>query len=134
MKVILVKDVKGHGKKGEIIDFNLGFANHLIRSGQAIVVSDENLKRLDEQKKQAQLEEERHIQEMKDLKKKIDETPIKIGVKIGVEGKIFGTVSMKQVCDAFQKTGHQRLGGNTLRFRSDLLRDEYDEFPVDCSG
>ena len=44
--------------EGEIIDFNLGFANHLIRSGQAIVVSDENLKRLDEQKKQAQLEEQ----------------------------------------------------------------------------
>lgn len=120
MKVILVKDVKGHGKKGEIIDFNLGFANHLIRSGQAIVVSDENLKRLDEQKKQAQLEEERHIQEMKDLKKKIDETPIKIGVKIGVEGKIFGTVSMKQVCDAFQKTTGIALDKRKIKYKENI--------------
>ena len=120
MKVILIKDVKGHGKKGEIIDFNLGFANHLIRSGQAIVVSDENLKRLDEQKKQAQLEEERHIQEMKDLKKKIEETPIKIGVKIGVEGKIFGTVSMKQVCDAFQKATNVSLDKRKIKYKENI--------------
>lgn len=120
MKVILIKDVKGHGKKGEIIDFNLGFANHLIRSGQAIVVSDENLKRLDEQKKQAQLEEERHIQDMKELKKKIEETPIKIGVKIGVEGKIFGTVSMKQVCDAFQKATNIALDKRKIKYKENI--------------
>lgn len=131
MKVILIKDVKGHGKKGEIIDFNLGFANHLIRSGQAIVVSDENLKRLDEQKKQAQLEEERHIQDMKELKKKIEETPIKIGVKIGVEGKIFGTVSMKQVCDAFQKATNISLDKRKIKYKENISSLGTYDIPIE---
>ena len=57
---------------------------------------------------------------MKDLKKKIDETPIKIGVKIGVEGKIFGTVSMKQVCDAFQKTTGIALDKRKIKYKENI--------------
>ena len=120
MKVILIKDVKGHGKVGEIVDLNPGFANHLIRTDQAIVASNENLKRLDEQKKQAQLEEEKLIQEMKELKKKIEETPIKIGVKIGVEGRMFGTVSIKQVVDTFLKDTGIQLDKKKIKFKDNI--------------
>ena len=131
VKVILIKDVKGQGKSGEIVDVNLGYANHLIRTDQAIIVSDENLKRLDEQKKQAQLEEERLLQEMKELKKKIEETPIKIGVKIGVEGKMFGTVSIKQVVDTFFKETGIQLDKKKIKAKDVINTLGTYDLPID---
>lgn len=103
MKVILVKEVKGRGKRGDVIDLQPGFANHLVRSGQAIVASPENIKKLEQEKQQEAIAAEKHLQEMKELKKIVDSKTIKVSVKVGAEGRIFGTVSMKQVVDAFEK-------------------------------
>ena len=130
MKVILTKDVKGHGKRGEIIDFNLGFANHLIRSGQAIPVTNENLKLLDEQKKQAEFEEEKRVNEMKELKKLIEETPIKIGVKVGAEGKLFGSVSSKQIVDTFFKATGKTLNKQAIKLDKITALGTYN-IPID---
>ena len=103
MKVILIKEVKGRGKRGDIIDLQPGFANHLIRNGQAVIASAENLKTLEREKRENEIKAEKHLQEMKELKKLIEATPIKIGVRVGSEGKLFGSVSMKQVVDTFEK-------------------------------
>ena len=103
MKVILVKEVKGRGKRGDVIDLQPGFANHLVRSGQAIMASPENIKKLELEKQQEAIAAEKHLQEMKELKKIVDSKTIKVAVKVGAEGRIFGTVSMKQVVDAFEK-------------------------------
>lgn len=103
MKVILVKEVKGRGKRGDVIDLQPGFANHLVRSGQAIMASPENIKKLEQEKQQEAIAAEKHLQEMKELKKIVDSKTIKVAVKVGAEGRIFGTVSMKQVVDAFEK-------------------------------
>ena len=131
MKVILIKDVKGHGKKGEIIDFNLGFANHLIRSGQAIAVTDENLKRLDEQKKQAELEEEMKVAEMKELKKVIEETPIKLPVKVGSEGRLFGSINTKQIVDAFLKETGRQLNKQNIKLDKNINALGTYSIPID---
>lgn len=120
VKVILRKDVKGHGKADEIIDCNQGFANHLIRTDQAILATSENLKRLDEQKKQEQMAEEKHLQEMKELRVKIESTPIKIHVKTGLEGKMFGTVSIKQVVDTFLKETGVQLDKKNIKFKGTI--------------
>ena len=122
VKVILIKDVKNHGKKGEIVEFALGFANHLIRSGQAIAVTGENLKLLDEQKREQALMEEKHLQEMMELKKIIEETPIQIGVKVGTEGKIFGSVSTKQIVDAFQKATGKVLNKQNIKLDKNITK------------
>jgi len=103
MKVILIKEVKGRGKRGDIIDLQPGFANHLIRNGQAVIASAENLKTLEREKRESEIKAEKHLQEIKELKKLIEATPIKIGVRVGSEGKLFGSVSMKQVVDTFEK-------------------------------
>ena len=122
VKVILIKDVKNHGKKGEIVEFALGFANHLIRSGQAIAVTGENLKLLDEQKREQALMEEKHLQEMMELKKIIEETPIQIGVKVGTKGKIFGSVSTKQIVDAFQKATGKVLNKQNIKLDKNITK------------
>lgn len=131
MKVILIKDVKNHGKKGEIVDFALGFANHLIRSGQAIAVTDENLKRLDEQKKQQELEEERLVQEMTELKKVIEETPIRIAVKVGAEGKVFGSINTKQIVDAFEEATGKVLNKQKIKLDKNIASLGTYQIPIE---
>lgn len=100
MKVILIKDLKGKGKKDDIIEVAAGYGNNLVRSQIAVIASPENMKALDEKKHQEAIKEAELLQEMKNLKEKIEKTEVKIKVKVGKEGKLFGSVSSKQVADA----------------------------------
>jgi len=103
MKVILIKDVKGRGKKGDIIELAPGFGNHLVRTSFAIMATSENLKKIENTKQAAILEAEKLLNDMKELKMLIEQKEIKIVVKVGKEGKLFGSVSTKQVIETFEK-------------------------------
>jgi len=99
MKVILIKDVKGKGKEGEIIEVASGFANHLIRNKQAVLCTDDNLKEL---KKKNDIENQKALallEEMKKLKVFLEENPVTMQVKVNKEGKLFGHITSKQVVD-----------------------------------
>lgn len=120
MKVILDKEVKGRGKRGDIIDLSTGYANHLIRNKQAIIASPENLKKFENERKQEEIAAEKHLQEMKELKKIVDSKTIKVAVKVGAEGKIFGSVSMKQVVDAFEKETGIVLDKRKINFEGSI--------------
>ena len=100
MKVILIKDLKGKGKKDDIIEVAAGYGNNLVRNQIAVIASPENMKFLDEKKHLEAIKEAELLQEMKNLKEKIEKTEVKIKVKVGKEGKLFGSVSSKQVADA----------------------------------
>ena len=102
MKIILIKDLKGKGKKGDIIEVAAGYGNNLVRNNTAILASPENMQKLEEEKNQAMLREAELVQQMKELKEKIESTEVKISVKVGKEGKLFGSVSTKQITDAIQ--------------------------------
>ena len=101
MKVILIKEVKGRGKKGDVIELQPGFANHLIRTEQAIIGSPENLKKVEAEKREAEIQAEAHLQQMKELKKLIESKPIKIAAKIGDQGNMIGTITIKQDVEQF---------------------------------
>ena len=130
MKVILVKEVKGRGKKGDLIELQPGFANHLIRSGQAIMGSPENLKKQEEEKQQEAIAAEKHLQEMKELKKLVESKPIKVQVKIGAEGRLFGSVSMKQVVDAFEKETGISLDKRKINFEETITSLGTYDIPI----
>ncbi|MDD3958161.1 MAG: 50S ribosomal protein L9 [Candidatus Izemoplasmatales bacterium] len=104
MKVILLKDVKGKGKKNDVIEVASGYGNYLLTSKQAIEASQANIQALEEarevQKKQAVQE----LEEAKKLKTEIEAHPIKLYVKIGETGKLFGAISSKQIADEFKRT------------------------------
>ena len=72
MKVILLVDIKGKGKKDEIKDFANGQANFLIAHKQALLANDENLKKFAERKEQERLNELKHLEDMKELKKTLE--------------------------------------------------------------
>ncbi|MDD3191328.1 MAG: 50S ribosomal protein L9 [Bacilli bacterium] len=102
MKVILTANVKGKGKVNDIIDIPAGHANFLIRSGQAIEATIDNIKHLEFGKMVERQEAEKHLKEMQELKLKVESSPIQIGVRVGKAGKLFGSVSTKQIVDEFK--------------------------------
>jgi len=102
MKVILLKDVKDHGRSGDIVEEKIGFANHLIREGKAIMATTDNVKELETRKNKQAQEDANHFEQMKLLKLEIESKPINIYVKTGKDGKLFGSVSTKQVVDEYE--------------------------------
>lgn len=103
MKVILQKDIKNHGKKGEVVDVKPGFGNYLLSSGQAIEATPENIQSLEKERQKAKEEAEKHYEEMKTLKKRLDHRSVKVYAKIGDDGKMFGKITPKQIAEALEE-------------------------------
>lgn len=104
MKVILLKDVKGVGKKQEIVNVKDGYAsNYLIPHGLAIMQSDKALEILGEQK-QAQADEvERLKKEANETAKKLETITLEFTAKGSGDGRMFGSISTKQIAEALKE-------------------------------
>ncbi|HHZ17916.1 MAG TPA: 50S ribosomal protein L9, partial [Acholeplasmataceae bacterium] len=102
MKIILTKEVKGKGKAGDIIDIPAGHANFLIRTNQAVLATVDNIKQLEKKKREEKEAMEKHLNEMRELKTVIESRPVDIHVRVGKDGKLFGTVSTKQIADEYK--------------------------------
>lgn len=116
MKVILIADVKGKGKKGEVKEFQAGYANFLVKSGLAKVASDGNMKELEEQKAIEAEKEALHLKEMKELKQKIESSPVKIIVKVAADGHVLGTVTTKHIAEAVEKNVGAKIDKRKITF------------------
>lgn len=103
MKVILTKDHKKYGKKDDIIDVAAGFGNNLIRTGLAIFASPENIKNVEKQKAEENDAKNREIQQRKEEKEVIESKPIKLTVRVGKDGKLFGSITNKQIAEAIEQ-------------------------------
>ena len=104
MKVILLKDVKAQGKKGDVIDVNDGFAkNFLIKQGLAQPATTDSINSLNIKNaaiaRQKELEKQAAIKLAGELKGK----EVTVSIKMGDNGKIFGSVTAKEIADAFVK-------------------------------
>ncbi len=103
MKVILKKDVKNKGKKGEVIEVAPGYGNYLLTSKQAIEATPENMQIIEDEKNQLKAQEKAELEAMNELKQRIDYRAVKLPVKIGEKGKFYGKVSTKQIADALKQ-------------------------------
>ena len=107
MKVILIKDVKKQGKKDDIIEVSDGYANnYLIKNNLAIKYTSGSKQVLDKEIKNRQEQEEALIQELNKVKEKLEQEKIVFKTKSGKDGKIFGTISTKQIAEALHKKGY----------------------------
>ncbi len=102
VEVILLEDVKGKGKKDSIIKVANGYANYLFNSKLAIPATDENKKNLDAKKAEDEQIEQNKIKTHERLKKEIDGKSIDVYIKFGQDGKAFGHITTKQICDEFE--------------------------------
>ena len=104
MKVILKADIKGVGKKNEIINASDGYArNFLFPKQLAVEANTENLKKLQAQKESNQYKKDVEKEEAKKIAEKMSKIMVKINVKAGENGKIFGGVSSKEIADNLEK-------------------------------
>lgn len=120
MKVILIKDVKGKGKVDDVIDVPTGYANYLITSKQAIEATPDNLKQLENKLQKRQKEQEKLLQDMRNLKEIVEQKTITIAVKVGKEGKLFGSVSTKQIVEEFKAQHNIDLDKRKIIFDKDI--------------
>lgn len=104
MKVILTQDVKKVGKKGDLLEVKDGYAhNALIKKGLAV---EANAVNLNQRKLEQRAEDKRKQQELDDANKiaeTINDKEIKLAVKTGEGGKVFGSITSKEIAEEIQK-------------------------------
>ena len=104
MKVILMQDIKGVGKKDEVINASDGYArNFLFPKKLAVEANLENMGKLQNKKNAQKFQKEQEKKQAEELAKKIEGIILKIKVKAGENGKIFGGVSSKEISDTLEK-------------------------------
>ncbi len=106
MKVILQKDVKGTGKKGDIVNVADGYAkNFLLKNGYAVLANNSNLNDTLNQKVAKDYHKEQERLAAKALADKIEGKVITLKIKSGENGKIFGSITAKEIADELAKIG-----------------------------
>ena len=104
MKVILQQDVKGQGKKGQLIDVSDGYGrNFLLARKLAVLATPENLNTMKQQEKAKKAQQAAEKAEAEATAKKLEELTVKIVAKAGEGGRLFGAVTAKEVADALSK-------------------------------
>jgi ribosomal protein L9 len=103
MKIILTNDIKGKGKKGDVIEVATGYGNYLLTSKNAIKANTANLEALEKEKAVKLEKENKAYNKALILKEQIEKSPIKLYVKIGESGKLFGSINTKQIADELKK-------------------------------
>lgn len=106
MKVILIKDVKKQGKKGDIIEVKDGFGAFLIKNGDAVLATDGSLNRLSEEKILKEKEEEEKIQKANKIKNELEKIELEFRVKTGEHDRVFGSISTKQIESELKNKGY----------------------------
>ena len=132
MKVVFLEDVKGKGKKGEVKDIADGYANFLIKNRKAEEANAATISALKGQKKaeeKKQAEELAAAQELKALLEK-DESIIKLSAKIGEDGRLFGSITTKQVAEALQKQHNVKLDKRKIELDSPIRALGFTKMPV----
>ena len=104
MKVVLLEDVKSLGKKGEIVEVSEGYArNFIIPKKLGVEASPKNLndlrqQKLNEEKKQAEI-----LAEAEAVAEALKDKVVKLSIRVGKEGKVFGQISTKEIADEAKK-------------------------------
>lgn len=105
MKVILLQDVKGLGKKGALVDVAEGYGrNFLVPRGLATVASEGALRNLAQGKERERLRAERLRQDAEVLARQLEGLTITVPARVGEAGRLFGSITSKDVADALKKS------------------------------
>lgn len=102
MDVILLQDVKNVGKKGDTVSLATGYARNLISKKQAVEATAKAVNDLKLQKKHEDKVAAQKLADAQELKDRLAGMNIKVSVKVGKDGKLFGSVSSKEIAEAFK--------------------------------
>lgn len=104
MKVILKEDVKGLGKKEDMVEVSGGYArNYLLPKGLAVEASSDNINVMKTKKAAEKSKKERELANAKALANKLEGKTIVIKAKAGENGKLFGSITSKDIADKLKE-------------------------------
>ena len=104
MKVILIEDVKSLGKKGQLVDVNDGYApNYILAKELSLEATPKNLNDLKLKKANEEKVAKELYEEAKAFGERLKEMEVNVTIKTGEGGKIFGSVSSKEIAQAAQE-------------------------------
>lgn len=105
MKVILIKDLKGKGKKNEIIEVNDGYAkNFVIKQGFGVPYTPEALKKLNSQIEQNKIDYLKKVEIAKNRKEELENINLLFELKVNKD-QVFGSISKKEILDQIKSRG-----------------------------
>lgn len=106
MKIILIENVKGTGKKDEIKEVKDGFGTFLIKNKKAVLYSNKSKEVLNNELKERELEYNSLVSACKEIKKKLEKEDLIFNVKSGKDGKVFGSISSKMISEKLKEKGY----------------------------
>ncbi|KDP12533.1 50S ribosomal protein L9 [Staphylococcus chromogenes] len=131
MKVIFTQDVKGKGKKGEVKDVPVGYANNfLIKNNYAVEATPGNLKKLEQQNKRIEKDKQQELDDAKALKAQLEDLEVEVTAKSGESGKLFGSVSTKQIAEALHKQHGIKIDKRKMELSHGIQALGYTNVPV----
>lgn len=131
MRVIFLKDVKGKGKKGEVKNVADGYANNfLLKNNLAKEADQAAISQLAGQKKKQEKEAAQELEDAKALKEKLESLTIELKAKSGEGGRLFGSITTKQVATALEKTHGIKLDKRKMELDDAIRALGYTNVPV----
>ncbi|CDZ99288.1 50S ribosomal protein L9 [Metalysinibacillus saudimassiliensis] len=131
MKVVFLKDVKGKGKKGEVKEVAVGYAqNFLIKNGYAVEASTQAMSQLQGQKRLEEKNAAAELAEAQALKEKLEVLTIEMTAKSGEGGRLFGSISTKQIADTLQKKHGIKIDKRKMSLSDGIRALGYTNVPV----
>lgn len=127
MKVILTQDVKGSGKAGDLVNVSGGYAkNFLLRKGLAIEASSTAINAKQTKDSAAAHHAQVEVDTAKETASKLEGKVIKLQAKAGANGKLFGSITSKEIADALQKAYGIEVNKKKITLTADVKA--YGEF------
>ncbi|MEJ2595263.1 MAG: 50S ribosomal protein L9 [bacterium] len=124
MEIILKQDVTGLGYKNDLLTVKDGYArNYLIPKGIAVIATRADKKQLEELKKQQAFKEEKIKNEAETVAKALEGLELKVGVKAGTTGKIFGSVNNIVVANAIQEQKNIEIDRKSVILDDDHIKE-----------
>ncbi|HPE44084.1 MAG TPA: 50S ribosomal protein L9 [Bacteroidales bacterium] len=124
MEVILKQDIANLGYTHDIVNVKDGYArNYLIPNKMAIIANETNRKVLEELKRQQAFKEEKVKNEALEIAKAIEGLALRIAVKAGTSGKIFGSVNSVMIANAIKEAKNIEIDRKRIHLNEDAIKE-----------